>query len=185
MSSPYAVIDSPRAEALTNQKVWRRNVTAGSDDPPRHPNVAGQLRHSGQPARSSVPHVLAGVTVMVVDDDPDSLDYFGMALRAAGAVVIVASNALDALRTVQERRPNVVLSDIAMSGHDGYWLLHEIRRVPDEAIGRLPVIATTAYGREHSRERTLAAGFIDHLQKPVLPEALWRSIATAVGRPTV
>ena len=184
MSPAYVVIDSPRAEALPKQKVWRRHITAGSEEPSRHPNVAGQLRHSAQPARSSISHVLAGVTVMVVDDDPDSLDYFGMALRAAGAVVIVASNALDALRTVQERRPNVVLSDIAMSGHDGYWLLHEIRRVPDEAIRRLPVIATTAYGREHSRERTLAAGFIDHLQKPVLPEALWRSIATAVGRPT-
>ena len=184
MSPPCAIIDSPRDEALPKERAWRRIITAASEEPPSDLNVAGQVRPSADPSRSSVSAVLAGLTVMVVDDDPDSLDYFGMALRAAGAVVIVASNASEALRTVQDHRPNVVLSDIAMKEHDGYWLLSEIRRLPNEAIRALPVIATTAYGREHSRERTLAAGFNDHLQKPVLPEALWRSIATAAGRPT-
>jgi CheY-like chemotaxis protein len=120
---------------------------------------------------------------MVVDDDPDSLDYFGTALRAAGAVVIVASNALDGLQTVREQHPDVVLSDIAMTGHDGYWLLREIRGTDDDAaVSRVPIIATTAYGREHSRQRTLAAGFNDHLAKPEVPEALWRAVARAAGR---
>jgi diguanylate cyclase len=182
MSSAGAVIDSPSAEALTTPRAGRRYTSAASEERPSGPARPGEHRESPQPSRSPVAPVLAGLTVMVVDDDADSLDYFGMALRAAGAVVIVASNAVDALRIVRERHPDVVLSDIAMTGHDGYWLLREIRGTTDATVSRVPIIATTAYGREHSRRTTLAAGFSDHLPKPVVPEALWRAIARAAGR---
>jgi CheY-like chemotaxis protein len=184
MSRPCASSDSLRAEALKKRKARHRHTGAASEERPSEPNAAGAHRQSAQPKRPAVTPVLAGLRIMVVDDDADSLDYFAMALRAAGAVVSVASNADDALRIVQEQRPDAVLSDIAMSGHDGYWLLGEIRGLADEAVRRLPIVATTAYGREHSRERTLAAGFNDHLSKPVLPEALWRAMARAAGRPT-
>ena len=93
-----------------------------------------------------------------------------------------ASTARDALRLVQERRPDVVLSDIAMSEHDGYWLTSEIRRLADPAASRVPIVAATAYGREHSRDRALAAGFTEHLQKPVDPEVLARTIAEVARR---
>jgi diguanylate cyclase len=182
MSPGSTATHSPHAEALPKPP-RQRHITAASEQRPSHRSVAGAHRDSSQPAsaRPGVAPVLAGLTIVVVDDDPDSLDYFGMALRAAGAAVIAASNAPDALRTVREQRPNVVLSDIAMKEHDGYWLLREIRRTDDEAVSRLPVIATTAFGREHSQQRTLAAGFNDHLQKPVLPETLWQAMAKAAS----
>jgi CheY-like chemotaxis protein len=139
-------------------------------------------RESPTARRSSAPGSLVGLTVLVVDDDEGSLDYFEVALRTAGAAVVTASSASDALRVVQERRPDVVLSDIAMPGQDGYWLVREIRRLPDPATRGVPVIATTAYGRLHSRERSLAEGFVDHLSKPVEPDRLCGAIARAAGR---
>jgi CheY-like chemotaxis protein len=119
---------------------------------------------------------LARLKVVVVDDDPDSVDYFAMALGAHGAIVMTASNAIDALRLVEEHHPDVVLSDIAMIGHDGYWLVDRVRQLADETLRRVPVVATTAYGREHSQERTRAAGFSAHLSKPVDPDVLCRTI---------
>jgi CheY-like chemotaxis protein len=49
-------------------------------------------------------------------------------------------------------------------------------------VNGLPVVAATAYGRDHSRARVLAAGFLDHLPKPIDPDVLCRAIAAAVGR---
>jgi CheY-like chemotaxis protein len=122
------------------------------------------------------------VNVLVVDDDSSNLDFFAAVLKICGAAVMTASSAVDALVLVRERRPDAVLSDIAMVGHDGYWLVREIRGLADDAARAVPVVATTAYGREHSRKRVLAAGFNDFLPKPVDPELLCRTIAKAVGR---
>jgi CheY-like chemotaxis protein len=69
-----------------------------------------------------------------------------------------------------------------MPDEDGYWLVDQIRRHADGEIRGVPVLAATAYAREHSRARTLAAGFQDHLQKPLDPAALCRAMARAVGR---
>lgn len=137
--------------------------------------------HESQP--SWPPRNLAGLTVLVVDDDDGSLEYFAMALTMAGAVVTTASTAIDALRALQEQRAEVVLSDIAMPGHDGYWLVREIRAAADPAVRGVPVVATTAYGRVHSRDAALAAGFVDHLPKPVEPDLLCLTIARVAGRP--
>jgi hypothetical protein len=120
--------------------------------------------------------------VVVVDDDPDSLEYFAAALRACGATVLTASTAVDALAVVRERGPHVVLSDIAMVGHDGYWLVSEIRALSDQERRSIPVVAATAYGREHPRARALGAGFIDLLSKPIDPEVLCLAVARAAGR---
>jgi len=117
-----------------------------------------------------------------VDDDEGSLDYFAMALRAAGAAVRTAPSAVEALQILQVQPVDVVLSDIAMPGQDGYWLVHQLREAPDPAVRRVPVVATTAYGRMHSRDKALAAGFVDHLSKPVEPDRLCAAIARAAGR---
>jgi CheY-like chemotaxis protein len=125
---------------------------------------------------------LSGLTVLVVDDDEGSLDYFTMALQAAGAAVLPASTAVEALKVLQQARPHVVLTDIAMPGQDGYWLVREIRRLPNPSVRGVPVVATTAYGRVHSRDRALAAGFADHIAKPVEPDVLCGTIARVTGR---
>ena len=87
-----------------------------------------------------------------------------------------------ALRLALDERPDVIVSDIAMIGEDGYWLVGRLRQLPPEMLAPVPVIAATAYGREHSRERVLAAGFTAHLQKPVDPEELCRVVAKVIGR---
>jgi len=154
-----------------------RTIEAPTGDPLSAPGPGT----STAPRRLSLPRTLVGLTVVVVDDDDDSLEYFTVALQACGAVVLASSTASDALGLVQEHGPHVVLSDLAMRGHDGYWLVGEIRRL-SEPTARVPVVATTAYGREHSRARVMAAGFDDLLPKPVDPELLCRAIAAAAGR---
>ena len=169
-------------EALPQRR--RRNSPLGAaDEPsesgllgPRRPGNGEQSRHDRRPTN------LAAIKVLVVDDDAASLDYFSFALETSGAVVTVATSAREAMQIVTQVAPHVILSDLAMPGEDGYWLLSEIRRHPDRGVSRLPVVAATAYGRDHSRARVLAAGFHEHLSKPVDPELLCRVIAEAVGR---
>ena len=191
---PYAVVTSPamatllsetvsvRAEALP-QRRRRDSPLAAAGEPsaagsvgPRRPGNAEQSRHAHPPSN------LAAVKVLVVDDDASTLDYFSFALETCGAVVTIAMSAREALQIVTQVSPNVILTDIAMPGEDGYWLLSEIRHHADSGVSGLPVVAATAYGRDHSRARVLAAGFLDHLPKPIDPDVLCRAIAAAVGR---
>lgn len=92
----------------------------------------------------------------------------------------MTDNAHDGLVLAIRTRPHVIVSDIAMVGEDGYWLIGRLRQ--PEMLPRVPVIAATAYGREHSRTRVLEAGFTEHLQKPVDPEELCRLVAKVAGR---
>ena len=157
-------------------------MRAGDERPDDEEPFASSSRESTASRPAGLSRDLNGLTVLVVEDDEASAEYFAMALRIAGAQVTTASTARAALRVLQERRPDVVLSDIAMPGQDGYWLVAAIRALSDPAISRVPVIATTAHGGAHSPERTRAAGFVDHLAKPVEPEMLWAAVARAAGR---
>jgi CheY-like chemotaxis protein len=95
---------------------------------------------------------------------------------------VTATGAREALRRLSAWLPDVVVSDIAMPGADGYWLVNELRGLADARAATVPVVAVTAFGLEHSRVRALAAGFVDHLVKPVEPEALCLAVARAMGR---
>lgn len=121
--------------------------------------------------------ILLGLRVLVVDDDEDVLELFAVALTACGAEVTTIDNARDAIALATRTRPHAIVSDIAMIGEDGYWLVRELKRLPPEILGDVPVIAATAYGREHPRKRVLAAGFAEHLQKPIDPEQLCQAVA--------
>jgi CheY-like chemotaxis protein len=73
--------------------------------------------------------------------------------------------------------PDVIVCDIAMPQHDGYWFVGTLRALPRERGGELPVIAITAHGATHGPDRTLPAGFQAHLRKPVDPWELCRVVA--------
>jgi CheY-like chemotaxis protein len=126
--------------------------------------------------------MLRGARVLVVDDDEGTLELFAAVLAACGAEVETAAGAADALRALAARPADAVVSDIAMPGGDGYWLVRQIRALTDRRLAAVPVLAVTAYGREHPVSVTLAAGFADRLQKPVDPELLCRSVARMLGR---
>lgn len=133
-------------------------------------------------AARPLPNVLTGLRVLVVDDEADTRDLFAAVLTAGGARVSKADSASEALERLVGEPVDVVLSDIAMPGGDGYWLVREIRALPDARVNAVPVVAVTAFGREHSRGRVLAAGFADHMQKPTDPDLLCRVVAAAAGR---
>jgi CheY-like chemotaxis protein len=139
-------------------------------------------RSDPAPAPSLLERRLTGVRVLVVDDDADVLELFAVALSVCGADVFAAGSAREALALTVQTRPHVVVSDIAMMSEDGYWLVREIQRLPDREVARVPVLAATAYGREHPRQRVLAAGFTELVQKPVDPDVLCRLVARLAGR---
>ncbi len=125
---------------------------------------------------------LTGVHVLVVDDDADARDLFRTALEYCGALVTTATSATQALDILAHVIPDAIIADISMPTHDGYWLIRELRALPDDRGGNIPAIAITAHGDTHGPERTLSAGFQVHLRKPIDPWELCRAIATLSRR---
>ena len=130
-------------------------------------------------ARADVPpHALGGVHVLVVDDDADSNEAVSTLLGAHGADVRTALSTPEALEIVGRWRPDVVVSDIAMPGEDGYALLRALR-ARGGPVGEVPAIALTAYAGSADRSRLLAAGFHAHVPKPFDPAQLAAVVETA------
>jgi signal transduction histidine kinase/CheY-like chemotaxis protein len=119
---------------------------------------------------------LTGVVALVVDDDPDARELTTRVLTDAGAVVIEAVSAGEALERVVESRVDVLISDIGMAEQDGYALLNRLREL-GYTSDRLPAIALTAFARMQDREDALAAGYQEHLVKPLEPTNLVRRVA--------
>ncbi len=124
---------------------------------------------------------LLGMRVLVVDDDADTLDLLASALGPlhAGATVMTARSVLEGLEAFDLMVPDVVVTDLAMPGSDGYALLREIQargRARDMAT---PVVAITAHAGADDRERALAAGFAAYLPKPLEPAQLVPLLARA------
>ncbi len=124
---------------------------------------------------------LAGLTLLVVDDDQDGRELLARVLGDQGAVVLSASSAQAAIRVLEEFRPDVLLSDVAMPDMDGYGLMRRIRRLPASRGGRTRAIALTAYARPEDAEEAMRAGFQAHVSKPVHPSRLIAMIAELAG----
>lgn len=189
---PSAVIDRPpiarRLEAVPSpspRRPRRAARAAAGERPPDEARLPGAAPEPPAGPAGPLPGVLRGVRVLVVDDDESSVELFAAALAACGADVVTASSAPDGLDVSAARAVDVVVSDIAMPGKDGYWFVSEMRRRTE--VSRVPVIAVTAYGRQHSRARALAAGFADHLgRSPSTPRccaARWRGRPAADAAP--
>jgi PAS domain S-box-containing protein len=127
---------------------------------------------------------LAGVRVLVVDDEADTRDFMVTTLEQFGAVVTAAVSVSEALEHFQQHRPDVLLSDIGMPTADGYALIRQIRSLPPEAGGQVPAAALTAYVRGDDRLQALAAGFQLHVPKPIEPIRLLHVVAQLAGRAT-
>ena len=125
---------------------------------------------------------LQGVHVLVVDDDTDTRDFIEFLLQQAGAIVITAASADDALTALRRFQPDMLLSDIGMPDMDGYMLLQQVRALPPEQGSRTPAIALTAYAGEFDQRRALSVGFQRHVSKPVEPEKLVAVIVSLLGR---
>jgi signal transduction histidine kinase/CheY-like chemotaxis protein len=145
--------------------------------PVRIDEEAERAPAKGSPVRTAGDR-LDGVRVLIVDDEADARELFASILDAAGATVLAASSAADALRILESAEVDVLLSDIEMPGEDGYQLL---QRAAAMGLGRpLMAVAVTAYARAADRRRALDAGFKWHLAKPVEPAELVAVIASLV-----
>jgi two-component system, chemotaxis family, CheB/CheR fusion protein len=127
---------------------------------------------------------LAGLRILVVDDEVDILDLMKYILENVGAEVETAtstSTAMAALKT-DGGKYDALLADIGMPGADGFALIRQVRALTAAAGGQIPSAAITAYVSDRQRQLALAAGFQVHLAKPVAPAQLIQMVATLTGR---
>jgi CheY-like chemotaxis protein/anti-sigma regulatory factor (Ser/Thr protein kinase) len=128
--------------------------------------IARPTRHE-QPTQLT----LRGRRVLAVDDDTSTQDLVATMLLMYGVSVRTAGRASDAMQILSEWRPDVLLTDIAMPGEDGYALIRRVRALPS-SIGEIPAVALTAYTDPQSVQDAFAAGFDAHLGKPLEPHVL-------------
>jgi PAS domain S-box-containing protein len=150
------VVRLPRAQATGG---GGKATEVGATPPGGSPIAGGAAQQT----------LLLGLRVLLVDDQPDMLSFLAMELQRHGAQVATAGSVAMARRLLAERPPDVLISDIAMPGSDGYHLVHELRE--REAAARvehsIPAIALSALARTTDAEAALHAGFQRHLAKPV------------------
>jgi hypothetical protein len=120
---------------------------------------------------------------MVVDDDRDTRELIGATLGYYGADVTVADSGAEALALLPEVRPDVLLSDIGMSGEDGYSFIRRVRTLSPERGGLVPAVAVTAYAAAGDRARAVTSGFQLHVSKPFDPIELARTVQRLSGTP--
>ena len=123
---------------------------------------------------------LKGVRVLAVDDEPDALKLIQSVLEDAGATVVLADSADDAMRKLSDEEVDVLVSDLGMPGIDGYELIRRLREDNGSGTAALPAIALSAYVRPEDRQQALDAGYQLHVAKPLRVEELVRSVAEAV-----
>ena len=124
---------------------------------------------------------LTGVTVLLVDDDPDELALVGTLLRTAGAAVTAVAKVEDALRELQNVPPRVVVSDLMIPGHDGFTLIRRIRRMAEDGGGgHMPALAISGFDNADQRRYALEEGFDEYLPKPV-HESIVATVARMVS----
>lgn len=131
-----------------------------------------QERSPRDSERAIAPLALDGLRVLVVDDEADARDILTKVLAQYGAQVITAATAREALATMREFQPNVLVSDIGMPEEDGYSLIRQVRALQVKQGGQIPAVALTAYAGAEDQKQALSAGFQLHVPKPVNPYKL-------------
>lgn len=125
---------------------------------------------------------LTGIHVLVVDDDIDVRDLVCTVLQYCGALVTAVATALEALEALAVVVPDVLVTDIAISNHDGHWLIRQIRAQTHERGRSVPAIAVTAHVKSHSLQPLQGADFQVVLHKPFDPWALCQHVAALADR---
>lgn len=121
---------------------------------------------------------LAGLRVLIVDDDADARDLLALVVKRDGAEALLAHSASEGYEMVQSARPDVIVSDIGMPGEDGYDLLRWVRALSADTGGETPAIALTAFAQPSDQKLALEAGFNAYFSKPADPTEIAVSIAT-------
>lgn len=162
------IVSLPLIEASDTQ--IQATKSSGDDLP-----VAGARRIAHSPS-------LAGLRLLVVDDELDFRELVTVMLGHYGAEVKAAASAAEALMYIEDWKPDVLIADIGMSGEDGYGLIRKVRALSSERGGNTPALALTAYTRTEDRLHALSAGYQVHLAKPIKGPELAAAVANLAGR---
>lgn len=173
--------------ALVQQIVELHGGTVSVESAGEHQGAAFSIRlptarapqHAARSIRRAGATTLKGIRILLVEDNDDGREMLVTALRAYGAQVRAVASAEAAMQTLRRRgfRPDVLVSDVAIPGHDGYELIRRVRASTAPATRNLPAIAVTAYARPEDRVQALTAGYQSHVAKPVDPRAVVGAIA--------
>jgi CheY-like chemotaxis protein len=128
------------------------------------------------------PPELAGLKILIVENDEDAREMLRALLERCRAVVEVAHTAQAGLDRVATFQPHVIVSDIGMPDIDGFAFIEQLRSRPAADGGGVPAIALTAHARVEDRARALRAGFDNHVPKPIEPIELFAVIAALASR---
>lgn len=128
---------------------------------------------------------LTGLRVVVVEDDDDARDLLVAMLIECGAEVDEARSADEAIALVQRVCPDVLVSDIGLPDHDGYYLIRKVRSLSPAEGGRVPAIALTGYADLADSRAALRAGYQVHVAKPIDVGLLTQAVANVAGMPVV
>ena len=138
----------------------------------------------GEPLALDTPPALAGLRVLVLEDEPDARELVERVLQDRGATTLVFGTALEALGACAAQAPDVIVSDIGLPGVDGYEFIRRLRMSEAQRGRTTPAAALTAFARSEDRRRALLAGFQTHLAKPIDPLELVVVVAALAGRTT-
>ena len=138
-----------------------------------------------KPAPAEAGVDLAGVRILLVDDEADGREMIAKMLESRGALVASAASADEALSRLDSAAADVLISDIGMPRIDGYELMRRVRRLAKGRLRDIPSIALTAFARPEDAAKAQAAGFGRHVAKPVEPGTLFACVAELTGRPAV
>jgi two-component system CheB/CheR fusion protein len=130
---------------------------------------------------------LDGVRVLIVDDEPNTREAFTEMLRSVGAETRAAASAREGFMLLQQFKPDVLMSDIAMPREDGYSLIRRVRALSPSEGGITPAIAVTAFAGANDGQQALSEDFQAHLAKPLeafrLIEMISKLVESAPRRP--
>ncbi|TMA11325.1 MAG: response regulator [Deltaproteobacteria bacterium] len=126
---------------------------------------------------------ISGLRVLVLEDDEGTRESLAEILAVAGASVRAVATVKEGMHALSEFTPDVVLSDLAMPGEDGFSFISRVRSLPPERGGRTPAAALSALASTEDRQHALDAGFQMHLPKPVDIDVLFLALARLAATP--
>lgn len=112
-------------------------------------------------------------TILIVEDDQTSNEFFHEVLNVTKAKVKIATNGKEAIDFFKNNKVDLVLLDIQLPGISGIEVLKEIKKINKN----IPIIAETAYALTGDKEKYISLGFNDYIAKPILPIQLLEIIS--------
>ncbi|MCL4500814.1 MAG: response regulator [Deltaproteobacteria bacterium] len=141
-------------------------------------NPGAQRRKTG--SRQPKPMGQRGHRILVIDDDPSSLELFSCLLEDSGYILLLSSNGAEGLAIARFQRPALIICDIRLPKLSGEEIVHYLKA--DPVLRWTPVVAVTAFGTEREREHYLAKGFDGYLTKPIEPGLFVGQIANILNQ---